>query len=124
MDRSEFLRIVKQQFPELREPINKEQGLLHFEVDVLRRYSQKAIFDGDRQALANCFKIAEQAYSEGNRSLKNAIDVSFVEGLDFVTPHKRYDWAWDMLPKTLRSLYRAFHSDVLHHFDIAKDRPL
>ena len=124
MDRSEFLRIVKKQFPDLREPINKEQGLLHFEVDVLRRYSQRAIFEGDRQALANCFKIAEQAYLEGNRSLKNAIDISFVEDLDFVTPHIRYDWAWDMLPIPLKSLYKAFHSDVLHNFDITNDRPL
>lgn len=124
MDRSEFLRIVKQQFPDLREPINKEQGLLHFKVAVLRRYTQKAIFDGDRQALKNCFKVAERAYSEGNRHLKIAIDTSFVEDLDFVTPHNRYDWAWDMLPAKLKSLYKAFHSDILHHFDTANNRPL
>jgi hypothetical protein len=124
MDRSEFLRIVKQQFPELRELINKEQGLLHFEVSVLRRYTQRAIFDGDRQKLTNCFKIAEQAYVEGNRRLKIAIDTSFVEDLDFVTPHHRYDWAWDMLPEKLKSLYRAFYSDILHRFDTVNDRPL
>ena len=123
MDRSEFLRIVKRQFPNLREPINKEQGLLHFEVAVLRRYAQKAIFDGERQTLENCFKVAEQAYLEGSRHLKNAIDVSFVEDLDFVTAYNRYDWAWDMLPKELKLLYKAFHSDVLHWFDTINDCP-
>ena len=45
MDRSEFLRIVKEQLPDLRQSISEEQGLLHFEMDVLWRFAQQAIFD-------------------------------------------------------------------------------
>jgi hypothetical protein len=117
MDRSEFLRIVKTQFPNLRELINKEQGLLHFEVSVLRRHTQRAIYDGDKQTLAACFRIAEQAYKEGNRSLKVAIDTSFVEELDFITPQEHYEWAWNMFPEKLKALYKAFHVGILRNHD-------
>lgn len=113
MHRSEFLKIVKEAFPELRNIINAEEGLLHFEMDVFRRYAQKAIFDGDKDAFVRCADIANMAYHKGNIALKNAVDVSFVEMLDFSSEAKKkaisYEWAWQAMPSQLKELYIAFH---------------
>ena len=62
-------------------------------MDELRKHAQRAIFDGDRASLEICLRLAEEAYIKGDKRLRNAIDVSFVEGLEFVTAHKSYFWA-------------------------------
>jgi hypothetical protein len=109
MERSEFLRLVKEQFPDIRGAINQQEGLLHFEVGVLQKRTQRAIYDDDPQALSACFQLAERAYKDGNKSLKAAIDQSFVEGLDFGTLEKPRTLAWDMMPEVLQSLFEKFH---------------
>jgi hypothetical protein len=113
MHRSEFLKLVKERLPELRSALNRQEGQIHFEVEEPRKYAQRAIFDGNREALDICLRLAEEAYSEGDKELKNAIDVSFVEGLDFVTPHashpSSHPWAWELMPTALKRLYEDFH---------------
>lgn len=109
MDRSEFLKLIKEAIPDLREAINRQQGLLHLEVDELRKRAQRAIYDGDREVLAICFRLADQAYQAGDRKLRNAIDVSFVEGLEFGSIERPRAWAWEMLPTRFRQLYERFH---------------
>ena len=66
--------------------------------------------DGDRDVFLKCVALAESTYSKGNADLKNAIDVSFVEELEF-SPTKRgsYEWAWELLPDRLKELYIAFN---------------
>ena len=66
MDRSEFLRIVKRQFPDLREPINKEQGLLHFEVSGNRYDWAWDLFPEKLKAL---FRAFHAGWSDALRGL-------------------------------------------------------
>ena len=105
MHRSEFLKLIKEALPELRDEINRQEGLLHFEVGVLRKRAQRAIYDGDRDVLCICFRLAEQAHKTGGKKLKAAIDQSFVEDLDFGTADNPRSWAWEMMPAQLQSLY-------------------
>lgn len=110
MHRSEFLKLLKHEFPELTNDVNAGQGLLHFEVGVLKKYAQRAIYDRDREKFLKCLQLAEAAYREGNATLKDAIDVSFVEELEFTpSPKSNCAWAWEMMPNTLKTLYIAFH---------------
>ena len=109
MDRSAFLRLLRGRLPALMDAVNRQGGQLHLEVDVLRQCTQRAIIDGDRETLAHCFVLAEAGYRDGDKKIRNAIDVSFVEALDFVTPHQSYLWAWQMLPNALKQLYESFH---------------
>lgn len=90
MDRSAFLKLLKERLPALKDAVNRQAGQLHLEIDVLRQCAQRAILDGDRETLALCVALAETGYREGDKALKNAIDVSFVEPIDFVTPHHSY----------------------------------
>ncbi len=106
MHRSEFLKALKDQLPALTQKVNAEQGLLHFEVEVLRRFAQEAINRHEHEALVKSYKLADDACSSGNANLKDAIDVSFVEPLAFQKSDK---WAWEIMPQQLKDLYVRFH---------------
>jgi hypothetical protein len=111
MHRSEFLKLLGDRLPQLRRPVNQHKGLLHFEMDELRKFAQRAIFEGDRSSLEICFRLADEIHTKGDKELRDAVDVSFVEPLDFVTDHNSFVWAWEMMPKTLQRLYWDFHGD-------------
>lgn len=110
MDRSSFLKRLKTEFPQLRETVNQEQGLLHFEVNVFRQFTQRAIYAGEQGIVDKCFALALEMYEHGNAKLKNAVDVSFIEPMDF-SPDGKIDrsWAWQSLPKPLKALFVTFH---------------
>lgn len=110
MHRSEFLAELKALFPELKNKSNKECGLLHFEINVFKNFTQRAIYEGEREKVSLCFEFANRVYVEGNGDLRDAIDVSFVEILDFEsTPKRNAEWAWNCFPEELKSLYNKFH---------------
>lgn len=109
MHRSDFLKALKEDFPNLTEVVNRQKGLLHFEVGEFRKFTQDAIRSGDTERTTKCFSLAERAYLNGNEALKNAIDVSFVEELEFNRDDESGKHAWEILPPTLKKLYTAFH---------------
>lgn len=105
MDRSKFLKILKDKFPHLRVKLNREMGQLHAEMAVFYSFAQECLDKGDETNLLVCFELADNFYKNGDRKLKNAIDVSFVESLSFGDQK----WAWKLLPQELQKLYIAFH---------------
>jgi hypothetical protein len=62
MHRSEFLKLLKDAFPELVGSLNQQQGLLHFEMGQFRKFTQVAIAANDHSRLQRCFAIAAKAY--------------------------------------------------------------
>ena len=114
MHRSEFIKAVKEQFPELRDPMNREGlGNLCGEMHQFRLFADQAIRDGDTQKLADCYRLLETAYLAGNLSMKRTIDECFIEDMDYNTHGAVYAWAWDMLPEVLKTLYTDFHGPIV-----------
>ena len=110
MDRSAFLKNIKAAFPELAADINAEGGALHMEMDQIRFFAERLIGEGDVARTKQLFALMTEAYSAGDANLKNAIDVSFVEPLEFSDTKKTSrQWAWDALPAALKALYIEFH---------------
>ncbi len=109
-DRSQLLRDLKAAFPQITTKLNAEQGQLHFEVDVFQRFAQRAIDDGDRDLVVRCFALADMYLTQGNAAVRDAIDVSFVEPLDFGSRARERGWAWDAMPEALKQAYVAFHT--------------
>src|SRR5262245_36890698 len=103
-DRSQFLRELKEEFPDLRSSLNREHGLLHLEVHAFHRFAQAAIDGGDVKTVTRCFKLAERFLLYGNGNITNAIGVSFVEHLEFANDR---EWAWKLLPLPLKEAYEA-----------------
>ena len=55
--RSEFLKSVKERFPQIRDGINKEDGLLTFEVTVFFNFIQEKIDTSDKADVIDAFEI-------------------------------------------------------------------
>jgi hypothetical protein len=113
LHRSIFLKELKEAFPQLRDAINAQYGLLHLEVHAFTDFVQHAIADGDKEAVRLSFMIAERYYNGGNADMSNAICVSFVEHLDL----QKAPWAWDLLGPSLKQEY-------LQCIDVGMARPL
>lgn len=109
LHRSEFIRELKLTFPELIAEVNRQYGLLHFEVAVFRRHTQHAINNGNTSLVLLAFKLAERYLVLGNRTLQNALAVSYVEDLEFRDQKFPRLWAWHLLPAPLKKVYEAFH---------------
>lgn len=113
LDRSQWLSDLKSVFPQLRDARNAEQGLLAFEMNVFARFTMRMIGEGDRDAVTKCYAIALKFYEGGNAWLRDAIDTCYIEDLEF-RKHKRvsHDWAWELMPASLKALYEDFHRPV------------
>jgi hypothetical protein len=113
LHRSIFLKELKEAFPQLRDAINAQYGLLHLEVHAFTDFVQHAIADGDKETVRLSFMIAERYYNGSNADMSNAICVSFVEHLDL----QKAPWAWDLLGPSLKQEY-------LQCIDVGMARPL
>lgn len=114
LHRSQLISEIKENFPELADPLNQEMGQLCFELGVLRQFTMRMIAEDDRDAVAKCYAIALKYYEGGNAKMRDAIDCCYVEDLEFPMRKKKdRRWAWDDLPEPLKHLYRKFHGDVL-----------
>ena len=50
-----------------------------------------------------------EAHMRGEKDLKKAIDVAFVENLFWQVPKDKLKPYWESLPKNLQNLYIGFH---------------
>jgi hypothetical protein len=107
--RSEFLEELKTNFPEITQEINKQDGLLGFEIDCFRLFTQMLIDSGDRERLLKAYKIAEWAYKNGDDKLRALIDTNFLEDMNFKDSKKHQRmWARQLLPPSLAEPYEAW----------------
>lgn len=104
LHRSEFLKEVKHNFPETTENINKEEGLLSFEIDVFIKFVQSQIDLNVISKTELAFKILDQYYRNGNRALHELIRNAVCEDFNFSdTEDSKRQWAYVLLPESLKT---------------------
>ena len=109
LHRSEFLKEVKSNFPETTENINKEEGLLSFELDVFIKFVQRQIDLNETSKTEIAFTLLEKYYQNGNRALHELIRNAVCE--DFVFTYTKYNkrlWAYALLPESLKTERKAW----------------
>ena len=82
MDASDFQALVVSRFPTLRDDFEDWPNLVHLQVGEFLAFTQSAIAAGNLDVVAECFEIATAALTQGDKSLQNAIYVSYLEDLD------------------------------------------
>jgi hypothetical protein len=101
--RSEFLSEVKKLFPEIKEDINKQQGLLSFEIDIFIKHVQAKIDSNEPDAIQTAYELLEKYYRMGNTSIQELIRNAVCEDLDFANTKKHQRmWAYELLPQSLK----------------------
>jgi hypothetical protein len=80
---AQFIAQLLTEFPELRDEIESDEGLLHMQMGSFSRTTQEAITAGDFETLRRQFSLANSFFREGTPDLQNAFYVSYLEHLDF-----------------------------------------
>lgn len=62
-----------------------------------------------RTEFGSVFNYFDKKFRNGTESIKNCIEVSFVENLFWQVNPQKAGPIWDMLPKNLQRLYIDFH---------------
>ena len=84
---AQFIEQLAAEFPELRGDIEEEDGLLHLQMAVFARSTQGAIDAGDTDTLRRHFAFADRFFHHSADDLENALNVSYLENLEFTAPH-------------------------------------
>lgn len=111
--RGEFLKELKQLFPEVRAQVNQQYGLLHLEMHEFEHFVNERVAKGDREAVAKAFQLIDRVLKEGNAELRNAAAVSFLEHMNFEDGHVARSWAAELMPPLVAECYEAvrqYHS--------------
>lgn len=102
--RSELLKAIKERFPEIKDRLNKEEGLLIFEIAVFTKFIQRKIDAGEKQSVIDAYEILNRFYLEGNASLVQTIRNAVSEDIDLSnTRSVERHWAFEALPEPLKA---------------------
>jgi len=105
LDWSDFLKELKETFPQLRDELNQQDGLLILEITVFTNFVQSLINAGEKDLLLKAFHLVDKYLREGNREVVNDLGVSFLEHLNFTDGKAPRSWAMAYMPSNLRSEY-------------------
>jgi hypothetical protein len=97
----DFSRMALTEFPELAEDFEEWSDLLHLKVGAFARITQAAKDEGDWEKYVRCIRLADQLTADPSPDLENALNVSYLECLDFEGP--RGPRAWECLTPRLKS---------------------
>jgi hypothetical protein len=101
----DFRRVLLEEFPQLRQEIDDSDGLLHIEMGVFAEHTQRAKGRGDWLTYERCIKLADRMWANPDPALLNALNVSYLEYLDFDGP--RGPKAWSLLTPPLQEGWKA-----------------
>lgn len=81
--RSEFVRQLKLELPEADPYLDGMRDGLTLEMGGFATFAGEAIERGDYETVARCFRFADRLLERGNRAVRNAVAVVFLENLRF-----------------------------------------
>jgi len=87
-----FITGLVNTFPNLKEELSDEfcADLIHLQVAIFARFTQKAIDSNNIPAALKCFEFVEQIIDNINDSIKNALIISWVIHLTFIRNENMY----------------------------------
>lgn len=105
---ADFTQLLTDTVPELRAEVEDQDGLLHMEMHVFARFTQAAIDRGDWATLKRCVHLATDLWTRAAPTLRNALNVSFLEHLSFTGSNG--EAAWQRLTRELQTGWREMRT--------------
>lgn len=90
---ADFARMLCGEFPDLRQEVEDQDGLLHLEMAVFARHTRAAIEGADWSTLKRCVHLAHELWQRADPELSNALNVSYLEHLEFNGPNGEAAWS-------------------------------
>ena len=106
-DSKTSIEYIESRFPELSEELHEEtwDGLLHLQMAVYSRRAQRVIDDGDRDGWQQIAQVFLDLWRDCTPDVENALNVSFLEHLNFADGKKSRSWAYQTMPSTMREAW-------------------
>ena|SRR5690348_5965770 len=114
---ADFVRLVLAALPALREEFADADGLLHLQMHAFTRLMQRAKGAADWPTYKRGVHLATELWQRPDERLLGALNVSFLEHLDFDGP--RGPEAWKCLTSELKDGWqamKAYNDRVAAHF--------
>jgi len=109
------------EFPELRDDLVYDDGLLHLQVATLARHTEAAIESGDLATVRRDFMFMDRMLADADEFVDNAIHVSYLEHLFFDGEHGAAAEA--LLSSRLREGWRMIHGYMAGDAGTSSVRP-
>ena len=108
--RSAFLKEIKEDYPELREDLNRQSGEIYFEINVLLTFLQQKIDDGDYEITKILLDKINRFYTNGDKLIHVHIRDGICQEVNFMDSKKTYrSWALEYLCLPLRKQRDNWH---------------
>lgn len=114
---SDFVRLTLAEFPELRQEFGEERNLLHLQMHAFTRLMRRAMDAGDWATFKRGVYLATQLWNGADKTLLNALNVSFLEHIDFKGDNGPA--GWKLLTTDLQHGWKAmdaYNAEVAAHF--------
>ncbi len=114
------VELIEKVFPVLAEDLHDEviEGLLHPQIGEFSRLAQAAVDEGNKEDWALITATFMDLWLNSDAAVKNALNVSFLEHLNFNDGKVRRNWAFNAMPPPMRRAWtemdaynRRLHGD-------------
>lgn len=108
----EAIEIIERAFPALSEELRDEvaNGLLYVQVGEFARWAQTLIDTGRQKEWAVVTCTFMDLWKNADAAVKNALNVSFLEHLNFVDGKARRQWAFAAMPVPMQMAWREMEA--------------
>ena len=95
---------IESEFPELSGELHDEiaNGLLHVQMGVFSHLAQSAIDTSDIELWDRITSVFVRLYTDCSKDVENALNVSFLEHLNFTDSKRDRSWAAKAMPATMK----------------------
>lgn len=98
----ESLDIIEKEFPEVSEDLREDEGLLHVQIGVFSHLVQSFIDSGSRDEFSRACTLFVELFASASPELENALNVSFLEHLNFTDGKNSRAWAYSAMPPLMK----------------------
>lgn len=101
------IQLIEQRLPSLTDDLHDEivEGLLHPQIGEFSRLAQGVIDAGNRDGWSQVISIFMELWLNCDDAVRNALNVSFLEHLNFKDQKVQRQWAFKSMPPVMRKAW-------------------
>lgn len=111
-DANTSIQYIESVFPHLTADLHDDivDGLLHCQTAVFARYAEDVIDSGDENLWRKVTQTFIELWQQCDPDVTNALNVSFLEHMNFTDGTKKRSWAYNAMPEQMRSAWGAMEA--------------
>ncbi len=102
---TEAIKKIEKEFPTISENLREDEGLLHVQIGEFSHLVQSFIDDENAVEFRRVCDLFVSLFVSASSELKNALNVSFLEHLNFTDGKKKRRWAYNAMPPLMRKAW-------------------